>query len=151
MSEFLRPNHRDEEINQQASEMSPTMSVPIRCSLEPLAPFRVGDAEAKKEHGTDDIDGVRVSRGQDDDGGQARPTTILRWFFLSYIIFLFLWLKSDQGGKGEEKFTAFSLFAFNADVSAVSEHDFPRDAQAQAGALVAAFGSTKEFVKNAPA
>jgi hypothetical protein len=67
------------------------------------------------------------------------------------IFFPFLLLKSDQRGKREEKFTAFSFSLSTPMLSAVGENDFPRDAQAQAGSFVAAFRNAKEFVENAAA
>jgi hypothetical protein len=53
--------------------MIPTMRVPIKISLEPSAPFGVGDANDEKERGGSDINEVRVSRRQndnDDEQGQ---------------------------------------------------------------------------------
>ena len=64
-------------------------------------------------------------------------------------IFSFLLLKSDQGRKGEEKFTAFSFLAFDSDISAVRENNFPRNAKAQAGSLITAFRSAEKLIEDA--
>ena len=103
----------------------------------------------KKSDGCGDINDVRASGGDGHDGQQASSATMILMMVFSFIVFLLL--KSDQRGQGEEKFTAFSLLAFDADVAAVGEHDFARDAQAQAGALVAALGSAEKFIEDAPA
>ncbi len=123
------------------------MRVAINFSLKPLAPRGISHANPEEEQGCSDIDEVGVAETEDDHGGEQRHDAFDEGSFIHNDLFF---CRSDQGGKGEEKFTALPLLAFHADVSAVGENDLPGDAQAEAGAFVAAFGHAEEFVENSP-
>ena len=58
-SEFLRPEHRDDEINQESQRnKSDNEEVHKRVELEASATFRVSDAEQKKSYGDRDKNSV---------------------------------------------------------------------------------------------
>ncbi len=123
--------------------MSPTMSVAMEIYLEPFAPFRVGDAE-----GEEGDDGFYIECVPADGGERAREEDENEDQGAQQSVFHNLIFRLNECRLREEELAALAGFALDPDASAMREHDFARDAQAEAGALVPAFGDAKELVEN---
>ena len=75
-SEFLRPEHRNDEVDQETQrDKSDNKYIHKSVLLEASAPFRVSDAEQEKSYRDGDKNGVRGPRGHqasdNQDGYQA--------------------------------------------------------------------------------